>query len=77
MRIDTARPRRGPLFCVGLCACAESHPLDPKENAQVLEKIDAMRSKTLASVNATLHSITDYSSALPVCIRHFSSSPRR
>lgn len=47
-------------------AYAESKPLDPKENAQVLEKIDAMRLKTLASVNSTLHSITDYSSANPL-----------
>eukprot|EP01043_Picozoa_sp_COSAG02_P022535 COSAG02_NODE_1175_length_14063_cov_24.197794_3_plen_93_part_00 len=46
-------------------ANVESKPLDPKENAQVLEKIDAMRLKMLASVNSTLHSITDYSSANP------------
>ena len=53
---------------VSLCALgrdvllvASSLLQDPKEYAQVLEKIDAMRAKTLASANATLHSITDYS----------------
>ena len=39
--------------------------LDPKAHAAVLQQIDALRAKALASCNTTFHSIVDYSMCTP------------